>query len=364
MGRQERFFVISVALIAGCVHGLEPPKPTTLVEVPGGVFVFGSTEACFEEDRVTATCDDPYGMPKTYPTVLVKVEKFAIEEHEVTNEQYRYCVAMGKCDEPGAGNVPGFADDYYYSDAYKKYPVVNISQEMAKKYCAFIGRRLPTELEWELVAGGLTQNEGLKRKYPYETQTGNITDCRSKDIAMRYCSGQLQLKEVAGSADDFVIVNGKKVYDLVGNVAEWVDGRYKEYLTCKQEILSQNYGEECFDCFLCNTLQTDALRKECKETCYLEMSCPACANNANCFKQCVVEGTFPGIPRCISYGSEVLDQDSLVVRTGPEALAKGGAFIDDKNSTCRARVADRGRHLAVGAMSKFYFIGFRCAADL
>lgn len=346
-------------LVVGCVRGLDPPEPTPLVEVAGGTFVFGSTEPCFPEDKPTAGCgvnENPFGMPKTYPTVVVNVKPFAIEEHEVTNYQYEYCVAMGACREPNAFNVPNFADDYYGNSAYRDYPVVNVTPEMAEDYCKFVGRRLPTEFEWERVAGGLAQDEAAKRLYPYDGDTGDIRDCQNRRIAIRYCTGTSGPSEVMGSPDDVVTENGAKVYDLAGNVAEWVAGRFEEAITCKDSIFP-----ECQDCFECNQTPSP---QQCKETCYLDTSCPKCANDPDCFRECDDDPTkFPGIPRCISYGSDVQEAKDLVVTTGPDALAKGGSYSDDKNQTCRARVADRGRHLTVSDTTKSYNIGFRCAED-
>ncbi len=343
----------------GCVQGLDPPSPTALVEVPGGVFLFGSTEPCFPEDKPTAGCgpdENPYGMPQIFPTMRVEVKPFAIEQHEVTNYQYEYCVAMGKCREPAAYNLPKFVDSYYGNPLYRNYPVVNVTIEMAEEYCRFVGRRLPTEFEWELVAGGAVMDEKAKRLYPYDGDTGRIEDCRGRDIAITYCNGQSGPKEVMTAKDDVVSVGEAKVHDLMGNVAEWVAGRYKEAIACKESIFP-----ECQDCFTCDKTPNP---KQCKETCYLDEFCEKCANNPDCFRQCDEDPSkFPGIPRCISYGQTIQKAHDLVATVGPEALARGGSYSDEKGQTCRARVADRQRHLTVSETTKAYNIGFRCAVD-
>lgn len=351
--------VTGVFLVAGCVQGLDPPQPTPLVEIPGGTFVFGSTAPCFAEDRPTAGCginENPFGMPKTFPTVLVEIKPFAIEQHEVTNYQYEYCVAKGACREPTAFNLPNFADAYYGNKAYWNYPVVNVTSEMAEEYCRFVGRRLPTEFEWERVAGGAAQDESAKRVYPYDGETGDIKACQNLRITMKYCTGTSGPSEVMTSPDDVVTEGGGKVYDLTGNVAEWVAGRFKEAISCKESLFP-----ECQDCFACDQTPSP---QTCKETCYLDTSCPKCANNPDCFRECDDNpATFPGIPRCISYGSAVQPAERLLATTGPEALAKGGSYSDDKNQTCRARVSDRVRHLTVSDTTRSYNIGFRCVED-
>lgn len=357
-----RLKLLLLLTFVGCVHGRKPPEPTPLAVVPAAQFIFGSTEPCFPGDKPKAKCDSQSwsGMPQVYPTMLVKTRPFGIEIHEVTNAQYEYCVEMGACEEPTAYNV-GNELNYYGNEAYKDYPVVNVTPEMAEAYCKFIGRRLPTEFEWELVAGGLVEEASNKRLYPYQSQTGHISDCQNKDINLNYCNGTNLPRKVATSKDDFVEINGQKVYDLMGNVAEWVYGRFRDKITCKEDLFVKEPGDQyeaCIDCFLCED-------EACKQTCYLPERCPKCYENPDCFKMCDQDpSVFPGIPRCISYGKEVLDAKSLVVETGPEALAKGGAFNDGPQLTCKARVADRSRHLTVSAETKFYNIGFRCAKDL
>ena len=358
----SRRFAIGLLAILGsaCVQGLDTPEPTPLVPITGGTFVFGSTAPCFPEDKPTAGCkpnENPFGMPKTYPVVQVQLPGFAIEQHEVTNYQYEYCVAKGACREPFAFNIPNFVDDYYGNKAYRDYPVVNVTVEMAEEYCRFVGRRLPTEVEWERVAGGAAQSEATKRKYGYDADTGDIRACQNRDITMRYCNGALGPAAVMTSSDDVVHEGGQPIYDLTGNVAEWVAGRFQEDITCKKDL------SNCPDCFACDQTPDPT---QCKETCYLDSSCPDCANDPDCFRQCDDDPTvFPGIPRCISYGEDVQDAKDLVVETGPEALAKGGSYADAAQQTCRARVSDRNRHLVISeTTTKSYFIGFRCAADL
>jgi formylglycine-generating enzyme required for sulfatase activity len=344
-----------VVLVLSCVHGKKPPEPTNLVFVKGGELVFGDDNACLPEDGDTSCSSVEQSLelhlPKVYPTAKVKVQDFYIEEHEVTNEQYRYCVLMGQCAEPLADNVPGFADNYYSSDAYKDFPVVNVSRDMAQKYCEFVGRRLPTEIEWERVAKGPNSS----RVYPFDKDTGDVKACKGKDIATLYCSGYKEIRKVASSIDDYVTEGGSKIYDLMGNVAEWVAGKYEEGITCKVDLEEMH----CTDCFTCTT-------NDCKSSCYF---CDPCTSDTNCFKMCLDKPeVFPGIPICISYGDETLqgeDESEFLNKwnSGTEIIAKGGAFTDGKDKTCWMRVGSRNRHFLPSDITKFYNIGFRCAKD-
>ncbi|NOZ02841.1 MAG: formylglycine-generating enzyme family protein [Deltaproteobacteria bacterium] len=355
--------MLSLILCGTCVEGLEPPEPTALIDVKGGPFLFGSTEPCFNENQQVIDCGgNKYGMPKTYPTVVVDLGDFAIDEHEVTNIQYEYCVANGACPEPDFNNTIGI-EHYFLESAYEDYPVVNVTPAMAKAYCAFVGRRLPTEAEWERAAAGgkatALGDEALKRKYPFMGGSDNIKDCVGRSIAHAYCTGLTRPARVMSSSDDWVDEPGGRIWDLTGNVAELVAGFYKEELTCKESLFDD--GGACVDCFTCNS--------SCISTCYT--TCAKCDNDPDCFKQCVIppdtstgDPGFPGIPRCISYGATVLSPDKLDVDSGNEWLARGGSFNDGQNLTCRALSTDRNSQHRRGPTGKSDpVVGFRCAVD-
>lgn len=349
---------LASVLLWGCVHGREPPSKTCLVRVKGGEFLFGSEEPCFNESDPKLTCDlDAYGMPKVYPTVLVRLKDFYIEQHEVTNLQYRYCVAMGACTDPKVTTTPQ-VEDYYYNPFYDHYPMVNATQEQAEQYCEFIGRRLPTEVEWERVAAGPASTSEQKRPYPFEGATNDIASCRGKDIRMRYCDNKdtdPMPAPVKTSGDDVVMEGGRPVYDLTGNVAEWVAGRYEEGITCKDFL-----PPEC-DCFRCAEYDGQA-KEKCQQDCYTK--CEACTSNEDCFTMCDSDKIPGGLPICIKYpGGQAIDEQALFFDKGTEVLARGGSYTDGDNHTCRARTTDRMRHVDASKKQFMYDIGFRCAAD-
>jgi len=349
---------LAVAASTGCVEGLSPPEPTHLVEIAGGAFLFGSTEPCFNIGQTVVTCKDDgkYGMPKIYPAVVVDLGDFAIDEHEVTNLQYEYCVANDACPEPEYNNTIG-VEHYFLASAYQNYPVVNVTPDMAAAYCTFIGRRLPTEAEWERAATGggakVMGDEGLKRKYPYMGGKETITDCVGMSVAMGYCTGLTKPAAVKASTDDWVEEGSARLWDFTGNVAELVSGFYDEDLTCLESIFEGQ--DPCTDCFGCDSM-------ECKENCYL--TCQKCEDDPDCFKQCDDDLSFPGFPRCISYGTDVQDPAILTVSSGNEWLARGGSFNDEDAMTCRALATDRNSPTRRGKRgSSSPLVGFRCVED-
>jgi formylglycine-generating enzyme required for sulfatase activity len=107
-----------------------------LVFVPAGKFWMGS--------------DDGIGDPDESPRHEIFLDAYWIDKTEVTNAMYRNCVAAGYCSEPReiSSNT---REDYYKNTFFSDFPVVRGNPN---QYCAWAGRRLPTEAEWEKAAKG------------------------------------------------------------------------------------------------------------------------------------------------------------------------------------------------------------------
>ena len=112
-----------------------------------------------------------------YPEVpqhTVFLEGFWMDKFEVTTGQFAKCVAAGACKPAGEINNPVFAGlEYYTSSEYSKYPIINVNWFQARAYCSWVGRRLPTEAEWEKAARG---TDG--RKYPWGNDKVNSATCK------------------------------------------------------------------------------------------------------------------------------------------------------------------------------------------
>lgn len=230
--------------------------PTDMVLIPGGEFAMGS--------------DSPFARPDERPVHRVQVDSFWMDVTEVTNAEFRrfvkatnYVTTAEKPPRmedimaqlpPGspppdpetlkagslvftypAGHeywwrwVPG-ADWRHPAgpgssiEGKDNYPVVQVSWFDATAYAQWAGKRLPTEAEWEFAARG-----GLKEKTyawgdenPYQGKPrANIWqgEFPKQDTGKDGHRGIAPVRSYAP--------NGYGLYDMAGNVWEWVQDWYR-----------------------------------------------------------------------------------------------------------------------------------------
>ena len=84
-----------------------------------------------------------------------------------------------------------------------------VSCEAAAAYAQWVGKRLPTEAEWEKAARGRL----IRKKYPW----GNFTDSNKANSQKYFTASRNNSTTPIGSYP----ANGYGLYDMAGNVAEW-----------------------------------------------------------------------------------------------------------------------------------------------
>jgi serine/threonine-protein kinase len=125
---------------------------------------------------------------------------------------YAKCVQpAGPCEKPDYD-----PKNYFYAgDArYDNYPVIFVNWSMANAYCAWAGRRLPTEAEWEKAARGDTD----QRDYPWGDDAPSV-------IRLNYLSNNEGSAVPVGTFSDGASPYG--ALDMAGNVWEWVADFYE-----------------------------------------------------------------------------------------------------------------------------------------
>jgi iron(II)-dependent oxidoreductase len=179
-----------------------------MVRVPAGAFLMGSNEGPADER----------------PQHKVTIREFLIDRNKVTNDQFaKFLNSVGPAGPKGEKYFDVDDDDarvhrregrWRADSGHENHPVVEASWDGAVAYCAWAGKRLPTEAEWEKAARG---TDG--RKYPW----GNEPPDRTR---AHFGAGWSDLRPVGS------FPKGASPYDaldMAGNGWEWVSSLYRPY---------------------------------------------------------------------------------------------------------------------------------------
>lgn len=207
---------------------LTPNKPNTATPSPtpsGTLFVRITPPASFGDvvliphGLFRMGCDESKSLEKCQrdelPLRSVSLDDYWIDRKEVTNAQYAACVKAGVC-RPPILRSSTTRPDYYNNPQFADHPVIYVTWNDAQNYCAWLGKRLPTEAEWEKSARA--------GKQPLIFPWGNKKpDCTLVNYTGEggTCVGDTM---AVGSYPFGASTAG--LFDLSGNVAEWVADWY------------------------------------------------------------------------------------------------------------------------------------------
>ena len=130
-------------------------------------------------------------------------------------------------------------NDYFWHDAYGDYPVVGVSWKQAQAFCQWRtlhhnsyqkskgkqpvnSYRLPSEAEWEYAARGGLQGASYPWGGPYTKNDRGCFMANFKPLRGDYAADQALYTVEADAYDP----NDFNLYNMAGNVSEWVNGSY------------------------------------------------------------------------------------------------------------------------------------------
>ena len=181
-------------------------KKTKLTEdmilIPAGDFTAGmDPDTGYQECLKHAKSCEPEWYRHEAPVHEVWVDAFYMDKYEVTQEKYERIIGKNPSRYKGAN-----------------LPVEKVNWPEANEYCEKVGKRLPTEAEWEKAARGKVDTI-----YPWgnevESNKANFCDvnCKNYAKAHQFDDGYKATAPVGSYPP-----NGYGLYDMAGNVWEWV----------------------------------------------------------------------------------------------------------------------------------------------
>ena len=230
--------IVDTGVDAGVRCG-ELLPPEGMVEVCEGTFFRGCCDSAAVADGLCEVVDNECF---TGQEVEIKsqpnVDRFYIDTYEITVAQYRDCVNARACDAIDTQGNDECVTNFPNRDDH---PITCVNWFQANDYCQSIGKRLPSEDEWEKAARGV---DG--RIYPWGNArydadpapglVANIRDLTHNEATST--SGGLATYDdgfhrTAPVGNYPAGVSPYGAMDMVGNVAEWTSSLFSDNLNSR-----------------------------------------------------------------------------------------------------------------------------------
>ncbi len=173
--------------------------------IPSGFFFMGSDDKGIDER----------------PKHKVYLDAYFIDRYETSAKQFAVFLNQspnsGRFYNDNKYGVLDFGKKFKPKAGYENFPINNVTWFGANAFCRSVGKRLPTEAEWEKASRGI---DG--RKFPWGNESPNLQVARFNQQW-----DQKKLDVMVPVKDS--IPDGKSPYELehmAGNVKEWVDDWY------------------------------------------------------------------------------------------------------------------------------------------
>jgi ergothioneine biosynthesis protein EgtB len=206
-------------------------QSSAMITIPPGEFLMG--------------CDRLQAQDNERTSQKICLDSYQIDVYPVTCKEYQRFIEKGGYDDPNHWSKEGWqwkqenliTQPLYWiaSEEYSDRPVYGVSWYEAQAYAKFIGKRLPSEAEWEKAASWDEVHQ-QQRLYPWGEDLPDINRCN-------YGNQIGQTTPVTHYAQN------KSAYgcqDMLGNVWEWTDSWFCPYPNF-QSYPYPGYSEIYFD---------------------------------------------------------------------------------------------------------------------
>jgi formylglycine-generating enzyme required for sulfatase activity len=174
-----------------------PPVTDIMIEIPAGSFTMGSDQGDAEDS----------------PAQEIELPAYEIDKFEVTNADFKvFSDQTGYVTYAEQQGLSNWRTEW--STGKDNHPVVMVTWDDAVAYCEWLGKRLPTEAEWEKAARGEDE-----RSFPW----GNDWDPNKANVKERGLRGTATVGSFGDGASPY------GVEDMTGNVWEWTADWYQAY---------------------------------------------------------------------------------------------------------------------------------------